>query len=171
MLHGCPYLLYCGFKLTKTCLLINLLGILIAAFNNFVWPDDEDKLPPDIKDRPHITLGHDTNSNVLYFDRVGAMLDNLEWLGQESSPFVTFAHDVRDIFDGIQTVTSFIGKLITLLINKVIYGINPIFKTPLKLATRKLLYSDFTNSRNIRDHIQNLAQSFGLNWPYKAATG
>ena len=162
---------YYGFKLAKMYLLINLLSMLFAAFNNLVWPDDEDKLPPDVKSRPHITLGHDTKGNVLYFDRVGAMLDNLEWFGQESSPFVPFAHDVRDIFDGRMTFTGFISKLATSPINKVSQGISPLIKTPFEMMAGKSLYPDITHPRNIRDYGQYLAQSFGLSWPYKALSG
>lgn len=79
---------YYAFKLGKTYLLITLLSMLLAAFNHFVWPDDEDKLSPDIQSKSHLTLGHDNKGNVLYFDRVGAILDNLEWFGQENSLFL-----------------------------------------------------------------------------------
>ena len=149
---------YYAFKLAKTYLLMNLLAMLIAAFNHFVWPDDEDKLPPDVKAKPHITLGHDWQGNVLYFDRVGAMLDNLEWFGQESSPFVPFAQDVKDIFNGKQTFTGLVMKFVTSPLNKIISGITS-------------AYPDFTNPRKIDDRWQYIAQSFGLMWPYKAITG
>ncbi len=162
---------YYGFKLAKTYLMINLLSMLIALFNNLVWPDDEDKLPPDIQAKPHITLGHDTHGNVLYFDRVGAVLDNLEWFGQEDSPFLPFAKDVRDIFNGRQTFTGLVGKLVASPINQIISGINPIIKTPFELAAGKSLYPDFTRPRNLNDRVQYVAQSFGLNWPYKGITG
>ncbi|MBQ7220821.1 MAG: hypothetical protein IJS28_07570 [Synergistaceae bacterium] len=165
---------YYAFKLSKTYLMINLLSLLIAAFNHIAWPEDEGKLPPDIQERPHITLGHDSKSNVLYFDRVGAMLDNMEWFGQ-ASPFAPFVKEVRDIFDGKMTVTQFIGQTILGVVkgftNKIAGGINPLIKTPFELLGGKSLYPDVTNPRNINDRWQYIAQSFGLNWPYKLATG
>ena len=161
---------YYAYKLGKTYLFVNLLTMLIAAFNHLVWPDDEDKLPPDIKERPHITLGHDTKGRALYFDRVGALLDNLEWFGQENSPFLPFAKDIRDILDGKQTFTDFVGKLISSPINKAINAVNPIIKTPAELATGKSIYPDFTHPRNIGDAGKYIAQSLGLSWPYKIIT-
>ena len=162
---------YYSFKIAKTYLLVNLLAMLIKAFNNLVWPDDEDKLSPDIRDKPHITLGHDSKGNVLYFDKVGALMDNLEWFGQDDSPFAPFVNDVKEIFNGRQTFTGFVMKLITSPINKVVSGINPLVKTPFELWTGKSLYPDFTHPRNIRDGWQYMAQSFGMSWPYKAITG
>ena len=158
---------YYAWKLGKTYFFVNLFTMLIAAFNHLVWPDDEDKLPPDVQARPHITLGHDTNGRVLYFERVGALLDNLEWFGQENSPLFPFAKDIKDILDGKQTFTDFVGKLISSPINKAINAINPIIKTPAELATGKSIYPDFTNPRNIGDAGKYIAQSLGLSWPYK----
>ena len=162
---------YYSFKLAKTYLLVNLFAMLISAFNHFVWPEDEAKLTPEMQAKPHITLGHDAQGNVLYFDRVGAMLDNLEWFGQEESPFFPFAKDIKEIFNGRQSFTDFVGKLITSPINKFVSGINPIFKTPAEVFTRKSLYPDFTHPSNIRDRGAYFAQSFGLSWPYKNIMG
>ncbi len=162
---------YYAFKIGKTYLMINLLAMLIAAFNHLVWPDDEDKLPPDVQERPHITLGHDTNGRVLYFDRVGAMLDNLEWFGQDNSIFAPFAKDIRDIFDGRQTFMGFLGKIVSAPVNKAVNALNPFFKLPAELLTKKSFYPDATRPSNIRDRAKYVAQSLGLNWPYKAITG
>ena len=162
---------YYSFKLAKTYILVNLLAMLISTFNHLVWPEDEEKLPPNIKDKIHITLGHDTKGNVLYFERVGAMLDNLEWFGQEEAPFFPFAKDIKEIFNGRQSFTDFAWKLITSPINKVVSGINPIVKTPFEVLTGKSLYPDVTHPRNIRDNGAYFAQSFGLSWPYKNIMG
>ncbi len=162
---------YYGFKIAKTYLFINMLAMLISIFNHLVWPDDEDKLSPDIKERPHITLGHDAQGNVLYFDRVGAMLDNLEWFGQDDSPFFPFAKDIKNIFNGQQTFTGFAMKLITSPLNKLVSGISPLIKTPAELIAGQSYFPDFTHPRNIRDYWQYIAQSFGMSWPYKAITG
>ena len=68
---------YYAFKLAKSYLLVNLLAMLIAAFNYLVWPEDEDKLSPDVKAKHQITMGHYWQGNVLYFDRVGAILKTI----------------------------------------------------------------------------------------------
>ena len=150
---------------------MNLLAMLIVAFNHLVWPEDEDKLPPDVKAKPHIILGHDWNGNVLYFDRVGAMLDNLEWFGQEESLFVPFAKDVRDIFDGKQTFTDFAVKFITAPLNRFFMALHHLSRHLERFLARKFLYPDFTNPSNINDRWQYVAQSLSLMWPCKAITG
>ena len=155
-----------GYKLLKTLFFINLFSILVNAFNHFVWPDDEEKLPPDIKYSPHITLGHDMNGNILYFTQVGALGDNLEWFGLN-----TFRHDLRKIFNGQLTVTDWLSQMASAPFSKLINALSPFIKTPMELATGQSLYPDFSHPRNIRDNWKYLAQSFGLSWPYKAITG
>ena len=99
------------------------------------------------------------------------MLDNLEWFGQDNSPFLPFVKDVKDIFDGKLSFTGFAAKLITSPLNKIVSGINPIFKSPFELLAGKSLYPDWTHPQDIKDRWQYIAQSFGLTWPYKALTG
>lgn len=48
------------------------------------------------------------------------MLDNLEWFGQEDSPFMPFVKDVKEILDGRMTFTNFVLKMFTSPINKVV---------------------------------------------------
>ena len=162
---------YYGFRIAQTYIMINLLSALISAFNHFVFPDDEENLPPDIKSRTHILLGNDGQGNIRYFDRVGNMLDNLEWFGQDDSPFFPFFNDVKDIFNNKMSVTDWINKISTSLFNKSVNSLNPIFKLPLELAFRRTSYPDATNPAVIRDRFKYLAQSFGLTWPYKLASG
>lgn len=156
-----------AYRIGKTLLMVNLLALLVKAFNHLVWPDDEDKLPPDVKERPHITLGHDPiTGEILYFDRIGALTDNLEWFAGDS-----FASDIKDILDGKISVTDWVLKVCAAPLNKIFQGITPLIKTPFELASGKSLYPDFTNPRNINDRLKYIAQSFGLAWPYKAITG
>ena len=157
---------YYSYKVGKTLLFINLFSILINLFNHLMFPDDEKKLPPDIKEKPHITFGHDKDGNILYFTQVGALFDNLEWFGLD-----TFRNDVKQIFNGQLTVTDWIKHLSSAPFSKIINGINPLIKTPLEMATGHSVYPNILEPRIIRDRLKYLAQSFGLNWPYKAIIG
>lgn len=163
---------YYGWKLGKTYFMIQLLSMLISAFNHFVFPDDEDKLPPDIQDRPHLTLGHDPfTGNVLYFDRVGSWLDVMEWFGQDNSTFIPFRKDVIDILDGRQTFLDFAAKVGKSMVNKAIGAINPLPKWLfIEFPAGRTLYPDLFNPRKV-DRDKYIAQSLGLQWPYKAITG
>lgn len=162
---------YYSLKLAKTYFFINLFSLLVSAFNRLVWPEDEDKLPPDIQARPHLTLGHDSKGKVLYFDRVGALLDNLEWFGQDDSPLLPFAQDIKQILNGRQSFSAFVDKLISAPVSKAINALNPIIKTPFELAAGISLYPDFSHPRNISDAGKYIAQSLGLSWPHKILSG
>ena len=157
---------YYSYKVGKTLLFVNLFSMLINAFNRFVFPDDDDKLPPDIKQKPHITLGHDSNGNTLYFTQVGALGDNLEWFGLD-----TFTHDLRQIFNGQMTVTDWLKNLASAPVNKIINGVNPFLKMPFEIASGQSFYPSVSNPRSIRDTSRYIAQSLGLSWPYKAVMG
>ena len=137
--------------------------MLVNWFNNLVWPEDEEKLPPDIREKPHITLGHDNDGNVLYFPQIGAVADNLEWFGLD-----TFRYDAKRILNGQLTVTDWISSIISAPADKILNALTPLIKTPFELAFGKSTYPSPSEGRVIKDKLQYLAQSFGLNWPYKA---
>ena len=145
--------------------------MLLALFNNWVFPDSEDELPPDIKERPHLTLWHDpVTGDVLYFDRIGSMLDNMEWFGQNST-YAPFVKDIKDIFNGRQTFMDLFAKVTSSPFNKIVNALNPIFKLPIEIASGRSFYPEVTNPRRINDVGKYIAQSFGLQWPYKFFSG
>ena len=160
---------YYGWKLGKTYFMIQLLSMLISVFNHFVFPDDEDKLPPDIQEKPHLTLGH-VGDHVLYFTQVGSLLEFMEWFGQENSTFFPFAKDVRDIFNGRQTFADFAAKVTSSAFNKVVSSVNPLYKWPIEIPAGRSLYPDVFRPRRV-DRDKYVAQSLGLSWPYKAIKG
>ena len=157
---------YYALKIGKAYIMINLFAMLIQAFNKFFWPEDEDKLPPDVQERPHITLGHDSKGNVLYFDKVGNVVDNLEWFAGD-----TFRSDMKDILNGKLTFTDWVQKITAAPFSKAINSLTPLIKLPMELATGRSLYPDITRPQPIRDNLKYIAQSFGLSWPYKVLKG
>ncbi|MBR1437869.1 MAG: hypothetical protein IJ587_04965 [Synergistaceae bacterium] len=165
-LKNVPYYTY---KVGKTLFFIHLFSILIRAFN-WLWAGDAEKeLPQNIQERPHITLGHDADGNVLYFDRIGSMGDLLEWFGLEST--TAFVNDVKRIFNGDLSVTDFLKQTVAGPFNKIAGALTPLIKTPVELLTGYTTYPDITNPRPINDRAEYLAQSLGLSWPYKAISG
>ena len=153
---------YYTYKVGKTLLFISLFSILVQAFNNFFWPEDEKKLPPEIRERPHLVFGHDSEGNVRYFTNVGSLFDLVDWFGLD-----TFKHDIKQIFNGQQTVTDWIKHISSAPFKKLVNGLTPLIKTPLELGSGLGFYPDFTRPRRINDSLQYLAQSFGLTWPLK----
>lgn len=155
---------YYTYKVGKTLLFISLFSILVQAFNNFFWPEDEEKLPPEIRERPHLVFGHDSEGNVRYFTNIGSLFDLVDWFGLD-----TFKHDIKQIFNGQQTVTDWIKHISSAPFKKLVNGLTPLIKTPLELGSGLGFYPDFTRPRHINDSLQYLAQSFGLTWPLNFA--
>ena len=144
---------------------ISLFTMLAQMFNRFVMPDDDDELPPDIKNKPHITLGK-VKGQVYYFDRIGALGDAAEWLGLDN-----IVMDTQQIRRGSMPFAEFMKKVITTPAGKVLQEVNPLFRMPYELATGRTIYPDISHPRMIRDNGAYISQTFGLSWPYKAATG
>ena len=182
---------YYGYKLGKTYLMINLFAMLISLFNNWWAPKAEDELPPDVQNRPHLTLGHDpVTGDVIYFDRIGSLLDVLEWFGQDESmlspvnphapyrtltPFLNFyapfVKDIKDIFNGNQTFMDLVSKVSSSAFSKVVNSFNGPLKTIFESGAGYSFYPHATRPRKINDRGKYIAQSFGLQWPYKILSG
>ena len=144
---------------------ISLFTMLTQMFNRFIMPDDDDELPPDIKNKPHITLGK-SKGQVYYFDRIGALGDAAEWLGLDN-----IVMDSKQLQKGSLTWADFMKKVITAPAGKILQEVNPLFRMPYELATGRTIYPDVSHPRMIRDKGAYISQTFGLSWPYKAATG
>ena len=143
---------------------ITLLTMMIQAFNRTVMGDDDDELPEDVKYRPHLTLGK-INGKVYYFDRIGALADNLDWLSLDS-----LFLDAKQLSENQQSLGGYMKKIARAPISKSLNSLNPLIKVPFELTTGRSIYPDAFNSRTIRDKTGYLASTLGLTWPYKAIT-
>ena len=155
-----------AYRAAKTILMVNLFMWAVQAFNRFVMGDDDDDLTPDVKERPHITLGRTSDGRVLYFDRIGAMADVLDWFALDS-----FWPEVKDILNGQQTVAGYLKKMGSAPFSKAMNAVNPVIKTPYELAMGRTIYPDMGNPRMIRDVGGYIASSLGLSWEYRTAAG
>ena len=140
---------------------ISLFTMLAQMFNRLIVPDDDDELPPDIKNKPHITLGK-AKGQVYYFDRIGALGDAAEWFSLDN-----IVMDSKQLQRGSLTWGDFMKKVITTPVSKVLQEVNPLFRMPYELATGRTIYPDASHPRMIRDNGAYISQTFGLSWPYK----
>ena len=157
---------YYSYKIGKTLLFINLFGWLVELFNHLFFPDDEEKLPPEIQGTLHITLGHDENGNVRYFSQIGALSDVLDWFDLDMPRY-----DIQRMLNGQMTVSEWLNRMISAPFNKTLNAVTPFIKTTMEMVSGRSLFPEPLNPRPINNRLQALAQSFGLNWPYKWATG
>jgi hypothetical protein len=125
---------------------------LMQLINRIINKEPDDKLPEDVKARPHLTLGQ-LGDNVIAFTRIGNIYELLEWVG---------ADDLK-----IESA----GEIPRAFIDKVWSAVTPFVKVPTELAFGITFYPETDNPRQIRDRYEYLADSLGLASVYKMATG
>ena len=155
-----PYQAYrVGKFLTKATALWGMLEV----YNNTRFPEEEKSLPQDIRDRPHIVLGRDEKGKILYFSRLGALGDFLEWFGLDAAP-----RYVRQWLNGRFSLQQTAQEMARSPVNVFAQGATPLAKTPFELMGRRSLFPDVFEPGTIRDRGYYLARSLGLENEYKA---
>ena len=144
---------------------IALLTLITQAFNRFVMGDDDDELPPDVKYKPHITLGK-VNGKVYYFDRIGSLGDATDWLNLDN-----LFLDAKELRNGQLSMSDYMKKVVQAPIGKFLNSVNPFFRLPYEVMLGRSLFPNPSRPTNIQDSKKYIAQAFGLNWPYKAISG
>ena len=132
-------------KLMLKALLVNLLPLLMYAWNHLVRGEDEKLLPPSVRNIPHITLGK-VNDKVYAFRQLGSFSELLEWVGLD---------DYKLTKDDI-----------TAPVDKAWGMITPFATTPISLATGLNFYPEVTNPQMIRDKAAYIANSLGVQGVY-----
>lgn len=157
-------------RLAKWYAMINFFSAACKLWNWVLFPDDDDDLPPEVRDKPHLTFGRDRNGRVLYFDRIGATADIMDWIGEDES-LLPFVSSFREIMNGQQTVTGWLKGATSAAASKAFNGLNPLLKMPLEIATGKTYYPDVTKPRTIRDIWDYAASAIGLTREARALRG
>lgn len=125
-------------------------ALILALINGVLNREADEKLPEDVRNRPHITFG-EWGGNVYAFTRIGNIPELLEWVGLD---------DWKWTEDDWQAP-----------IDKLWDSITPAIKVPFELATGESRYSDFDQPSAIRDRWEYLFNTFGLSDVYKGVTG
>ena len=155
-----------AWRLGKTALKVSMFALLVQLFNRLLHGDEEDDLPPDVRNRPHLILGRDAEGRVIYFDRVGAFADFLDWFALDSAP-----QEIRDILNGYQTWGDYAKKMAQAPFSKLINALNPIVKTPMEIVSGKQYFPDAFNPRSIRELSVYIAGTLGLGPEFVALSG
>lgn len=149
------------YRLGKFALKASAVWGMLEAWNYMMFPELEEKLPDEIRNRPHIVLGRDDKGEIRYFSRLGALADALEWFGLDTPRKWVF-----DYFDNKKTPKE-IGKEIIKegakqTLNNFVNGSVPFIKIAGETITRRALFPDATNPRMVRDRIEHALQPFPL---------
>jgi len=142
------------------------LSILLAAYNNIFFPDEEKELPENVRYRAHINFGHDKDGKPVYFSRLGALSDFLQWFGMDAPQ----AH-VADFLNGRKTIKEIAIDMAKAPINVLVSGISPFLKAPFELVTRQSLFPDVFKPSKIRDRGLYLSRQIGLEDEFRTIMG
>lgn len=138
----------------------------VTAWNKLMYPDEEAQLPENVRSRPHIVLGKDKNGKVIYFDRIGAVMDLGEWFSLDDAP-----KDINDYVTGRRSLKE-IATDMAKAPAKVFAGmVGPQVKLPVEMMIGKSFFPDPLNPRPIRDRGLHIAQGLGLGEEYKQIMG
>jgi hypothetical protein len=152
--------------LGRITLQVTALSVLITLWNNFFFPDEEDDLPEDVRTKPHIIFGRNDKGEVIYFSRLGALNDFLDWFGLDN-----LQNDVQDLRTSRKDLKEQISDMAWAPLNKFINGLSPFLKTPLELISGSTYYPDARTPRRIRDKGEYAASTVGLTEEYKRLAG
>jgi len=156
-----------AYRLGKFAIKAAGFSVLLFLYNMMFWGDEEKELPNDVRRYPHIILGRRSDGTVIYFSRLGAYADFLEWFGADESPY-----DVADFLNGKRTLPEIIKDNLKKPANKLAGGITPFLKVPLELVSGlKIFYPDIFEPRQMRDRWEYLAQFLGVEGSYKTLAG
>lgn len=153
-------------KLGYIGLRIMFLTTMLDVWNKLVMKDEDEELPDDVRSRPHITLGRRENGEIIYFTRLGALTDLMDWFGLD-----TLKDDIEELNLERMTIPEMIKTKSIAPFNKLLGMVSPFIKSPFELMYGSSLYPDPMNPSRIRDKGQYIASSLGLREEYDRIKG
>lgn len=157
---------FMAMKIGKFVIKAGLLTAIITAWNHLIFPDEEDDLPKDVKERLHIVLGRNDQGEVIYFSRLGALQDFLDWFGADTPVLY-----VQEFLSGRKNVKEIATDMAKDPLNKLLGSFGPQVTLPAGLAAETEFFPDVTNPRHVYDKTEFLFKSFGLEHEYKLIFG
>jgi len=150
----------------KMAIRVFFASALLMAWNRLVKPDDDDELPDDIKNTPHLTLGRDEKGNIIYFSRLGALNEVLDWFNLDQ-----IIPDLKEIANERKTIEEQAKDMAIAPLNKIVNSISPFIKTPVELLSNSSYYPDIRHPGTIRDKNYYIFNSLGLGEEYRRFAG
>lgn len=141
--------------------------MLILSVFNWLNSENDNKLPPDIRSQPHLTLNTNYRTGeVLYLNRLGSAYDFFDTIGLDD-----LFRNVKDFFDGRISFLEIANNITDGPISKLVNNFNPLAKAAIEMLTGRKLYPNISRPTSIRDNWEYVAQSLGLDWYYRLITG
>lgn len=137
-------------------------AIILALINGVLNREADEKLPEDVRNRPHITFG-EWGGNVYAFTRIGNIPELLEWVGLDD---VSIIDIINGNFEGFTDENAFMAGL-----NKLYNSVTPAAKLFIELPTGFSFYNGFDEPSIVRDKWEHFFNTFGLSDVYKFVRG
>lgn len=139
---------------------------LVSAWNNLMFPDEEEDLDELDRLRLHINLGRDDEGRVVTLKFQGAFSDFISWFGMPDVAVVAGA-----VEEGKADLTDILATIAKAPINKVANSITPLISTPVELVSGQSYWPDIFNPRQIRDGWREAFSTFNLQNEYDLVMG
>jgi hypothetical protein len=140
-----------AYKVMSRAFGASFLMLLMLAWNRLVKGEDDDKLPPSVRNIPHITLGS-IGDDVYAFRQLGSFPEMLEWFGLDDFKFT------KDD--------------LTAPVDKAYNMITPLIKLPIvELWSGISFYPQLTKPKTIRDRAEYVFNSLGVDSIYRYVSG
>lgn len=139
------------------------------ALENALAGDDDDDLPEDVKNKPHVTIPRwlTGSDQVYYLDRLGSLMELMGVVGMDYSLF----SDLDEISKGRMSLEDKLKEIATSPINDTFSSAFVFPKMAFELITGKTYFPDPKNPSQIRDTWEYLFGQVGLKDEYKAIAG
>ena len=157
---------FTAIKIGKFAIKATGFWALLQTWNNLKFPDEEEELTEQERNTLHIILGRDKDGGIITFPRIGMLGDFLEWFGLDAAP-----QNISDFIHNKKTLKEIAVEMAESPVNKIVQGINPIFKLPVEILGRQALFPDVFERYTIRDRGIHIARSVGLENEYREIAG
>jgi hypothetical protein len=157
---------YTAYKVGKFLVQATALWSAMQAWNYTRFKDEEESLPDAVQSRPHIIFGKNENGEIIYFSRLGALGDLLEWFGLDTAP-----QNVADFLNGEKSLKEIAVEIAKAPVNVFVSGLSPFAKIPAELLSKQSFFPDVFRPRVIRDEGLHIARGLGLENEYTAVAG
>lgn len=137
----------------------------LQVWNHTMFPEEEKLLPDNVKGRAHVIFGRDDDGNIVYFSRLGALSDFLEWFGLDAAPQLA-----SEWLSGKKSIKDIGKHMMRAPVNQVVQGLHPV-KGVFEVMLRRSLFPDAFDPKTIRDRGLHIARSMALENEYKAIQG
>lgn len=139
------------------------------AYNNTLYGEDEERLDPKTRWRPHLFLPtHGADGKRQYIDFLGNASDLLGWVGLDN----TFGMGYLDSYlNGRMTVPEMAQDMGKSLLNRFVGAVSPIYKAPAEFLLKRSFHPDATRSRPVKDPWEPVLEMVNAGWIKRWAEG